>query len=257
MIFLLPPLVGLAVFNVWRRKSIPGFFLSVVLICLIAFVYTTPWDNFLVSLSIWGYPADRVLGTWGHVPYEEYAFFILQPLLTASWMLALLSPKLLQKFISTQYSQKDRASRFWGVALMLVLTYWGAAFLTIPQGTYLGLILVWAGPVIAFQWIYGGHLLWRMKKLWFWSWFPPTLYLWVADRIAIGQGIWFFSEYQTSGLHFWGLPLEEALFFLVTNLMVVQGLLLYQTTLLQHTDSSSGIFRRFLHLLGGRSSVHG
>lgn len=237
LIFLVPPIVGLWI-AVWRgQKKIPQYTFSVLLLCCIAFLYTTPWDNYLVAESIWGYPPDRILGTLGHVPYEEYAFFILQPILTGLWLLFLLQRYTAPLESHKNYSQKDRNSRFLGAAITIFLTYLGAALLTVTWGTYLGLIFVWAGPVLAFQWIYGGHDLWRLNRLWALGWIVPSLYLWVADRIAISQGIWFFSEYKTSGLHLFGLPLEEALFFVVTNLMVVQGLLLYQVTI-QNWSSS-------------------
>lgn len=257
MVFLVPPILGLVLANTWKRKSIPGFVLSVIFICVIAFTYTTPWDNLLVSKEIWGYPPDRVLGKWGFVPYEEYAFFILQPIMTAAWLLWILRPSVIEETVAQPYSEEDRASRFLGAAATVMVTYLGAAFLTISWGTYLGLILVWAGPVIAFQWIYGGHHLWRMRKLWFLGWFPPTLYLWIADRIAIAEGIWFFSDYQTSGFTLLGLPVEEALFFVVTNLMVVQGLLLYQTTLYQLRKQEHPRLDRLLGFFKKRLNAHG
>ncbi|HEY9846209.1 MAG TPA: lycopene cyclase domain-containing protein, partial [Candidatus Caenarcaniphilales bacterium] len=89
---------------------------------------------------------------------------------------------------------------------------------------YLGLILVWAGPVLALQWVVGAAQLWAAKRIWLMGILVPTLYLWLADRIAIAQGIWSISEEYTTGLHLFGLPIEEATFFLITNLMVVQGL---------------------------------
>jgi lycopene cyclase domain-containing protein len=151
--------------------------------------------------------------------------------MTGLWLLFLLERSSKALVSNPEYSDNDRRSRFWGAAFTLILTYFGAALLTVHWGTYLGLIFIWAGPVLAFQWIYGGHDLWRLKGVWFLGWMVPSLYLWIADRIAISQGIWFFSEYQISGIEILGLPLEEALFFLVTNMMVVQGLLLYQVTL--------------------------
>lgn len=251
-VFLLPPILLLLLLGRKNRKRIPGFGFSVLLLCFIAFVYTTPWDNFLVASSIWGYPPERILGTLGHVPYEEYAFFILQPILTGLWLRFLLRAHSLPLLPSRDYTQRDRQSRFWGAAIMLFLTYFGATLLTVHWGTYLGLIFVWAGPVLAFQWVYGGHDLWRLRKLWFLGWFPPSAYLWVADWFAIQQGIWFFSEYKTSGLHLFGLPLEEALFFVVTNLMVVQGLLLYQTTLGHWSQSTGSRFWKKLPVPGKR-----
>ena len=54
----------------------------------------------------------------------------------------------------------------------------------------------------------------------------PTLYLWFADRIAIGAGTWSINPALTVPWRPFGLPLEEAVFFLCTNLVLVNGLLL-------------------------------
>jgi lycopene cyclase domain-containing protein len=48
----------------------------------------------------------------------------------------------------------------------------------------------------------------------------------VADAVAIWAGIWTISPDYTVGVSAFGLPLEEATFFLFTNLLVVQGVLL-------------------------------
>ena len=45
--------------------------------------------------------------------------------------------------------------------------------------------------------------------------------------VAITLGIWKLSPTYTTGLTLAGLPIEEGLFFLFTNLFVVQGLILW------------------------------
>ena len=55
----------------------------------------------------------------------------------------------------------------------------------------------------------------------------PTVYLWIADRIAIGLEIWTISEATSTGVMLFGLPIEEATFFLLTNLLVVSGISLF------------------------------
>jgi lycopene beta-cyclase len=57
--------------------------LMLVIMAVIAVVYTTPWDNYLVASRVWYYNPALVLGLpLGHVPIEEYAFFVLQSFLT-------------------------------------------------------------------------------------------------------------------------------------------------------------------------------
>ena len=51
---------------------------GILVLSLIALVYTTPWDNYLIFRGVWTYPPDAVVGKLGYVPLEEYGFMILQ-----------------------------------------------------------------------------------------------------------------------------------------------------------------------------------
>lgn len=54
---------------------------------VVALTYTTIWDNYLVATDVWGYDPELVTGIRiGWVPIEEYTFFVLQPLLTGSFL---------------------------------------------------------------------------------------------------------------------------------------------------------------------------
>ena len=46
------------------------------LLAFVALVYSTPWDNYLVPVGIWGYGGVAVIGAIGLVPVGEYAFFV-------------------------------------------------------------------------------------------------------------------------------------------------------------------------------------
>jgi lycopene cyclase domain-containing protein len=223
-VFILPVIALLAV-AVWRQRAERGAGIDAVshigVIAAIAFVYTIPWDNYLVYREVWGYGADRVLATIGYVPVEEYAFFILQPILTGLWYLLVRSRI---GHVAADVSAKARAA---GVAAWLALTAVGAACVAVDgHWLYLGLILAWACPILALMWGVGGEALWANRRTLAWAILPPTLWLWVADRIAIGLGIWYIAEPTKTGFEPLGLPIEEALFFLITNVLVVQGLLL-------------------------------
>ncbi|MDQ3702075.1 MAG: lycopene cyclase domain-containing protein [Chloroflexota bacterium] len=104
-----------------------------------------------------------------------------------------------------------------------------AALVMFGQLTYLVLLSAWALPVLLLQWAFGWRDLWRARRAWFLATTLPTLYLCLADRFALGDGIWHIHEDRSTGITLGGLPLEEALFFLVTNLMVVQTLIFLQS----------------------------
>jgi lycopene cyclase domain-containing protein len=196
--------------------------IAIPLVCLIAVSYTTPWDNYLVANKIWWYGPDRVLATIGHVPIEEYLFFILQPLFTGLFLYQYLG----RWGTTPRYSSP--AAAWMGFIVFVGLTALGAIFVTAAgsSATYLGLILIWAPPIMAGMWLYDGETLWAYRKTLTVATAIPTLYLWVADTVAIRSGIWTISTEYTVGITPFGLPIEEASFFLFTNLLVVKGILL-------------------------------
>lgn len=69
----------------------------------------------------------------------------------------------------------------------------------------------------------------------------PTVYLWIANRIAIAAGLWELSPSFTTGIAIpvLGLPIEEAVFFLVTNLLVVQRIVLFHWVLAVVADGTA------------------
>ena len=60
----------------------------------------------------------------------------------------------------------------------------------------------------------------------------PTVYLWIVDTLALKRGTWVISTGTKYGLHLWdGLEIEEALFFLLTNTLIVFGQLAFDNAL--------------------------
>jgi len=76
-----------------RRRLRTRHWRTIAIVCLIVFVFTTPWDNWAVHRGIWGFDWTRATpveipfaGELGRLPAEEYAFFrvgtVMVPLLT-------------------------------------------------------------------------------------------------------------------------------------------------------------------------------
>jgi lycopene cyclase domain-containing protein len=80
-------------------------------------------------------------------------------------------------------------------------------------------------PVLI-QVIVGGDALLGNWRLLVAGWLPPPIYLWVADAFAIRSGTWTINPQQTTGWMLVGLPVEEMVFFFMTNLLIVNGMLL-------------------------------
>lgn len=97
------------------------------------------------------------------------------------------------------------------------------------EGTYLGLIVAWAGPFALLLWTLSSQFLVRLPYSS--TLFPiaiPTLYLWIVDTLALKRGTWAISSGTKVGVHLWdGLEIEEAVFFLATNTLIVFGLVAF------------------------------
>ena len=225
LVFILLPLLLLAflAYRAVQQGRVPrAVLIALGVHVLLALVYTTPWDNLLVARGVWGYGENRVLFTLGWVPFEEYLFFVLQTLLTGLWVL------LLQRRKVSAHSDISAAPavRLVGALAWLGLAAAGVLALSTQRGLYFGMIAAWAAPILALQWGFGGDLLLRRPLVLTLGFLLPTLYLWLADRLALGLGIWWISPDLSSSLAIFGLPVEEALFFLLTNLLVVFGMTL-------------------------------
>lgn len=236
LLFVIPPLALLALMRPWKRVSEKAFSYLLLLAC-IALVYATPWDNYLVWRGAWTYDPARVAGVIGYVPVEEYCFFILQPLLTGCWLYFLI-PRLAPV---ESRGRRGGVVPWAGALFYLALTALGVLSLTQARGTYLGLILVWAPPILAAQWGYAGNQILEHAKPALLGVLVPTLYLCVADAIAIRLGIWHISEAHSYGLKLFSLPIEEIVFFLLTNVLVVQGLVLFLASPAKSTRMAGGM----------------
>ncbi len=83
--FVVAPLLVVAWWS--RRQRSRGTWKPLLLLLLMVYAATTPWDNAAVARGLWDFAPDRIWGVrlW-HLPVEEYLFFGLQTLLTGLWV---------------------------------------------------------------------------------------------------------------------------------------------------------------------------
>ncbi|MBZ0295240.1 MAG: lycopene cyclase domain-containing protein [Anaerolineae bacterium] len=210
-----------AAFNAWPAWLVIGLHM------LVAFVYTTPWDNYLVATGVWNYDPALVTGiVFGWVPIEEYTFFLVQPIMTSLLLLTLLRYLPVNDTATPVNQVRLRLipltllGLLWIVAAVILLAGW-------RPGTYLGLELVWALPPIMFQIFFGADILWKQRRHVFGTIAVATLYLSLADTVAIRAGTWAIDPAQSLPVLLGNiLPIEEFVFFLITNVLIVFGVTL-------------------------------
>ncbi len=259
--FLGPPLILLALMTWWDHRrgkrrpeslsSWPAWFVILAHI-VVAVVYTTPWDNYLVATRVWWYDPELVSGVIiGWVPIEEYIFFVLQTLMTSLWLLWLARRIPVPAAPLERFAPSSRRARWIGAIAVGAIWLFGLLILLFRwrPGTYLGLELTWALAPVFLQMIFGGDILWRYKWLVLASLLPAWLYLSAADFMAIGLGTWIIAPDQSVGIGVGHLPIEEILFFLLTNMLVVFGVVLVLAR--ESQERAPAGLLRFMHRLTG------
>ncbi|RAH60213.1 phytoene synthase [Aspergillus piperis CBS 112811] len=187
----------------------------------IAVISTIPWDSYLIRARIWTYPPYAILGPRiCLIPIEEVFFFVIQ---TYNTSLAYII--LTKRFVMPMYlGPQDALKRNLGIVIIGSCQFLGLA--SIFQGgryTYLGLILAWICPFMMMQWLVAYRFIVRLPlrevSL---AVCIPTLLLWVVDTIALGKGTWVIESATKLDIQLWGSR-TEAIFFVVTNIMIVLG----------------------------------
>jgi lycopene cyclase domain-containing protein len=224
-------IIGMTLYDRWRGRVLPErlgnlpAWLALAILVILALVYTTPWDNYLVATGVWWYNPQLVTGaTIGWVPVEEYTFFVLQTLLTGLWLLWLARrlppPADAPLRPGLRPISAGVAGLIWLASVVGLLSGW-------KPGVYLTIQLAWALPPIIVQLAFGADILWRYRGLVLLTLAPTTLYLGATDAVAIGAGTWTIDPAQSLEIYLGGvLPLEECTFFLVTNTLITFGMTL-------------------------------
>ena len=232
--FLAVPIVllGIVAYLDHRRgRDVPSNFrawplwAAIVLHVVVAVVYTTPWDNYLVATGVWYYNPALVTGlVLGWVPIEEYTFFVVETILAGLWIGFLMR--------RMRFDRPGPLQPRWRIVPVVILgiIWLGSVALLIsgwPPGTYLSLLLAWALPPIMLQLGFGGDILRRYGRLVLTVIVSLTLYLSIADFFAIGSGTWEINPTQSLHWLIGGvLPVEEVIFFLITSVLVTFGIVL-------------------------------
>ncbi|KAH8662289.1 Phytoene synthase [Xylariales sp. PMI_506] len=230
------PLAGLLSFILRPLLSRADVYKTCALI-IIAFAATLPWDSYLIRRGVWTYPSDAIVGPrlW-LVPAEELFFFIIQTYTTSLIYVLCNKPSLHARYLANRQFARPGARRvkILGQGLLLCFIAAGACLVhNGGKGTYLGLILVWACPFALLTWTLSGYFVVQLPLVC--TGLPvilPTLYLWVVDELALGRGTWSIESGTKLGWCLWGsLEVEEAVFFLATNVLIVLGLVAFDSGL--------------------------
>ncbi|KAK8155188.1 Squalene/phytoene synthase-domain-containing protein [Phyllosticta citrichinensis] len=216
----------------------------IAFLVVIAVLSTIPWDSYLIRTRVWSYPSHVIIGPkLLDIPAEEVFFFVIQTFSTSLLYLFLSKPVFHPAYLHTE--KKSPNGGYLRLSHWALLKRGGQAALALGifisirmiktggHGTYLGLIVLWAFPFLLLLWSLAYQFLINLPK--YSIGLPiaiPTLYLWLVDTLALQRGTWVIESDTKTGIHLWpGLEIEEAFFFLVTNCLIVFGLVAFDNAL--------------------------
>ena len=258
--FILFPIFVLTIVGIWKRRK--GKFINDSTIAcaigihiILALLYTTPWDNYLVATDVWFYNPRLISGIiLGYVPIEEYTFFLLETLFMGLWWQIVA-----RRITSLEAFKPSKRLRLW-FPLIAAMIWLGSALVFLNDWkpvTYLSIILFWAIPPMIPQLAFGADILWHQRKLLAWTILPIGLYLSFVDSLAIASGTWTINPVQSTGIFIGKLPLEEGVFFFVTATLISFGM-----TLLMAKESPTRwmeikkTFKRFSARMSKEQTLH-
>lgn len=220
---------------------------KITFVSAIAVIYTTPWDNYMVYRGVWSFSPDRVLMFIGYGPAEEYIFFVLQTVLTGLW--TLLCARWRTPCTCFNYDRRSYQLIRWIPILPLIAaTVIGYRTAVPGQPTfYLCCLLYWICPVLVFIWYNVGNYTVQMLGPSSVAVVVPTVYLCLVDKIAIENGVWNINESDSLGMLVDHLPVEEAFFFFVINIIIVLSMNSY--------DKARGLIETYTSVFPLRFSV--
>ncbi|BCR95009.1 uncharacterized protein AKAW2_12055A [Aspergillus luchuensis] len=198
---------------------------KICILITIAILATIPWDSYLIRSAIWTYPPDAVVGPKIlDIPVEEVFFFAIQTYIT-SVAYCIFTKPLVRPMYLRPHPERCRTRKVVAFVILTLMRGGTTCLLLGRHMTYLGLILVGVSPILLFQWMLSHPFLIGLPaKPTIAAICLPMLYLWVADSRAMKSGTWRIESGTKLDYRICGLEVEEALFFLVTNMMIVLGL---------------------------------
>lgn len=221
--FTLPPTILLYLLI---RPVISSFDrMKMLTLCILAVTYTTPWDNYIIYHKAWWYRKDAVIGTIGWVPIEEYIFFVIQTIFTSLWTICCSRWTLHSLHLRHTKRLQSELIKYLGIVLMVIAILCGWLHAIPDRKTfYLCSIIWWSLLVVVILWYIGSSYIVRRYQQILCSVVLPSVYFCYVDLIALRAKVWHINE-RTSLEMFpiSELPIEEVIFFFITNFMVVMG----------------------------------
>lgn len=164
------------------------------------------------------------------IPIEELFFFCIQTYIGTCIHILLNKPVLLPTYLQRDEDLPADSRLHYHKRLGQIFFAFGSVVPLLnlngkKEATYMRLISIWASPVLYMLWSLAYQLLVGLpSSKTILAINLPTIYLWIVDTLALRRGTWSIESGTKLGIQMWPhLEVEEAVFFLATNALIVFG----------------------------------
>lgn len=121
-------------------------------------------------------------------------------------------------------NSQPKSIKMWGVVSLSIITLVGVIMIRNEVTRHLGMLIVWAGPLLFLEWLGGSSFVWRTRRMFVLAVLISASYMWFVEGMAINSGLWSANQDSSLGITVFGLPLERAVFHFLFALVLCQGL---------------------------------
>lgn len=213
-----PGLMAYATPGIRRLAILLAFPLAVLAVSFSAF-----WDNLIFSKGVFTFVHSEMVGTFLHLPLEEWFWFIDHTFFSTWFLLFILKP---------EAEQKDKSLPKLLMPTLMTLSVCVAAsgiWMMLQNNEhllFLGVNLGFMFPVLAIQWWLGLYILLHNWKYWLLGSLIPSAYLLGLDYWALQEGIWFLSPDYITGIKIFDVFLEQIFIYTLPSMLVAQSALI-------------------------------
>lgn len=215
---------------------------KMALVCALALAYTAPWSHAVVWHGARTYPRDRA------ALVVEHAATVARAALAALW--TLLCVRWSVPCARFNHDARSHALVRWTpIACFAAAAAAGLAMAATGRRTfYLGTVLAWAGPALAFAWYGAGNYAARRPWPVCAAVLGPAAFLCCVHQLALRDGAWTVDPlYSLGAFAADSMPLEEVLFSFVSTAIVVLAAVSY--------DKARAVADAHAHRFPGRFRV--
>ena len=202
-----------------RRLSI----LLAIPLAVLAVSFSAFWDNLIFSKGVFTFVHSEMVGTFMHLPLEEWFWFIDHTFFSTWFLLFILKPE-------PEQTQKSLPKPLMPIVMAASVCISATGIWMMLQNNehllFLGVNLGFMFPVLAIQWWLGLYILIHNWKFWLLGSIIPSAYLLGLDYWALQEGIWFLSPDYITGIKVFDVFLEQIFIYTLPSILVAQSALI-------------------------------